>query len=91
MNISSENAIFEYLLANVKDTICTYYFFAAWEKVICDASQIEVVLNILNALSKAGVFLPCCVSPPVSVLAYGKYAPSLGERWALPDEKNPRP
>jgi type II restriction enzyme len=50
MGILSENAAFEYLLANLKDTIRTYDFFVAWEKVLSNVSQIEVALNILNSL-----------------------------------------
>lgn len=50
MGILSENAAFEYLLSNLKDTIRTYDFFVAWEKVLGNVSQIEVSLNILNSL-----------------------------------------
>ena len=50
MGILSENAVFEYLLSNLKDTIRTYDFFVAWEKVLGNVSQIEVSLNILNSL-----------------------------------------
>ena len=50
MGISSENAAFEYLLANLKDTIRTYDFFVAWNKVLGNVSKIEVPLNILNTL-----------------------------------------
>lgn len=50
MGILSENAAFEYLLSNLKDTIRTYDFFVAWEKVLGNVSQIEISLNILNSL-----------------------------------------
>lgn len=50
MGILSENAAFEYLLSNLKDTIRTYDFFVAWEKVLGNVSQIEVALNIMNTL-----------------------------------------
>ena len=50
MSILSENAAFEYLLSNLKDTIRTYDFFVAWEKVLGNVSGIEVALNILNTL-----------------------------------------
>ena len=50
MSILSENAAFEYLLSNLKDTIRTYDFFVAWEKVLGNVSGIEVSLNILNTL-----------------------------------------
>ena len=43
MGILSENAAFEYLLSNLKDTIRTYDFFVAWEKVLGNVSQIEFV------------------------------------------------
>ena len=50
MGILSENAAFEYLISNLKDTIRTYDFFVAWEKVLGNVSDIEVALNILNTL-----------------------------------------
>lgn len=50
MGILSENAAFEYLLANLKDTIRTYDFFVAWDKVMGNVSRVEVSLNILNTL-----------------------------------------
>jgi type II restriction enzyme len=50
MGILSEDAAFEYLLSTLKDTIRTYYFFVAWDKVLGNVSQIEVSLNILNTL-----------------------------------------
>jgi type II restriction enzyme len=50
MGILSENAAFEYLLSNLKDTIRTYDFFVAWGKVLGNVSRIEVALNILNTL-----------------------------------------
>ena len=50
MGILSENAAFEYLTSNLKDTIRTYDFFVAWEKVLGNVSKVEVALNILNTL-----------------------------------------
>ncbi|MDI6641993.1 MAG: type II restriction endonuclease [Elusimicrobiota bacterium] len=50
MGILSENAAFEYLMTHLKDTIRTYDFFVAWEKVLGNVSQVEVALNILNSL-----------------------------------------
>lgn len=50
MGILSENAAFEYLLSNLKDTIRTYDFFVAWGKVLGNVSRIEISLNILNTL-----------------------------------------
>ena len=50
MGILSENAAFEYMLASLKDTIRTYDFFVAWEKVLGNVSQVEVSLNIMNSL-----------------------------------------
>ncbi len=50
MGILSENAALEYLLSTPKDTIRTYDFFVAWEKVLGNVSKIEVSLNILNTL-----------------------------------------
>lgn len=50
MGILSENAAFEYLLSSLKDTIRTYDFFVAWDKVLGNVSQIEIALNIMNTL-----------------------------------------
>lgn len=50
MGILSEHAALEYLLSTPKDTIRTYDFFVAWEKVLGNVSKIEVALNILNTL-----------------------------------------
>jgi type II restriction enzyme len=50
MGILSENAALEYLLSNLKDTIRTYDFFVAWDKVLGNVSKIEVALNIMNTL-----------------------------------------
>ena len=46
----SDNEVFEYILENLKDTIHTYDFFVAWEKVLRNVSEIEISLNILNTL-----------------------------------------
>lgn len=50
MGILSKNGEFEYLTSNLKDTIRTYDFFVAWEKVLGNVSNVEVALNILNSL-----------------------------------------
>ena len=50
IGILSNNAAFEYLLSTLKDTIRTYDFFVAWEKVLGNVTQMEVALNILNSL-----------------------------------------
>lgn len=50
MGILSKDAAFEYLLSTLKDTIRTYDFFVAWEKVLGNVLQMEVSLNILNTL-----------------------------------------
>lgn len=44
------NAVFGYLVDNMKETIRSWDFFVAWEKVIDKVGQTEVVLNILNYL-----------------------------------------
>ena len=38
MGILSDNDAFEYLLSNLKDTIRTYDFFVAWDKVFFNVS-----------------------------------------------------
>ncbi|MBN2879288.1 MAG: type II restriction endonuclease [Clostridia bacterium] len=50
LGVLSENAVFSYIIDNLKDTIRTYDFFVAWEKVVNNVSEIEVALNILNSL-----------------------------------------
>lgn len=50
MGILSKDDAFAYLLSYLKDTIRTYDFFVAWEKVFANVSKIEVPLNILNSL-----------------------------------------
>ena len=50
INIFSENEVFENLIANLRETIYTYDFFVAGEKVKENTLKIEVVLNILNTL-----------------------------------------
>ena len=54
MGIRSENEAFEYLISNLKDTIRTYDYFVAWEKVLGNISKIEVSLNIMNTLIGKG-------------------------------------
>ena len=49
MGILSENAAFEYLISNLKDTIRTYDFFVAWEKVLGNVAKVEVALNNCKA------------------------------------------
>ena len=50
LGVLSENAAFSYIIDNLKDTIRTYDFFVAWEKVVKNVSEIEIALNILNSL-----------------------------------------
>ncbi|MHB8280875.1 MAG: DpnII family type II restriction endonuclease, partial [Candidatus Humimicrobiaceae bacterium] len=50
IGILSKKAAFEYLIANLKDTIRTYDYFVAWEKVLGNISKSEVLLNIMNTL-----------------------------------------
>lgn len=44
------NAVFQYLINNMKETIRGWDFFVAWEKVVDKVADIEVVLNIFNYL-----------------------------------------
>lgn len=50
LGIHAPKNVFEYLLANLKDTIRTYDFYVAWDNVLSNVSHIEVALNILNSL-----------------------------------------
>lgn len=49
-NLTSKEDVFEYFMSYLKDTIRTYNFFVAWDKVLGNVSNIEVRLNILNSL-----------------------------------------
>jgi len=48
--LDNEKKVFDYLLNNLKDTIKTYDFFVAWDKILCNISKIEILLNIMNTL-----------------------------------------
>lgn len=50
MSLLSENAVFEFLISNLKDTIRTYDFFVAWGKdYIVFTFQIEVpILTVVK-------------------------------------------
>lgn len=50
MGILTKNAAFEYLTSSLKETIRTYDFFVAWDKVLDNVSKVEVALNIMNTL-----------------------------------------
>lgn len=50
LGILSEKEAFDYLISHLKDTIHTYDFFVAWEKILGNVSKVEVSLNILNSL-----------------------------------------
>mgnify|MGYP000191074546 CR=1 FL=1 len=46
----NEEEVFYYLINNFKQTIRTWDYFVAWDKIIKRVSKIEVTLNILNYL-----------------------------------------
>lgn len=50
LGFHSKNEAFGYLLSGLKDTIRTYDFFVAWEKVLGNVAKIEIALNIMNSL-----------------------------------------
>ena len=50
INVCDADEAFNFLIDNLKDTIRTYDFFVAWEKVLGNAASVEVSLNILNSL-----------------------------------------
>ena len=50
LDLRTEDAVFDYLLLKLKETIRTHDFFVAWEKVLSNVGKIEVPLNILNTL-----------------------------------------
>ncbi len=47
---SNPDEVFKYLIDNMKETIRSWDFFVAWEKVMNKVGSVEVVLNILNYL-----------------------------------------
>lgn len=50
INCKNENDVFEYLINNLKNTIISWDFFVAWEKVINNVKDVEDSLNLLNYL-----------------------------------------
>jgi len=50
LGCTNSDEVFKYLLDHMKETIRSWDFFVAWEKVINKVKSIEVVLNILNYL-----------------------------------------
>ena len=50
LGCANSDEVFKYLLSNMKQTIKSWDFFVAWEKVMNKVESIEVVLNILNYL-----------------------------------------
>lgn len=50
LKLISNDDVFGYLISNFRETIKTYNFFVAWQKVVGNISQVEISLNILNSL-----------------------------------------
>ncbi len=50
LGISTEKEGFDYLMSTLRQTIRSYDFFVAWEKVLDNVSDVEIPLNILNSL-----------------------------------------
>lgn len=50
LGCTNADEVFKYLIDHMKETIKSWDFFVAWEKVINKVESIEVVLNILNYL-----------------------------------------
>ena len=50
LNCVDEDEVFQYLINSMKETINSWDFFVAWEKIINRVGSIEVTLNILNYL-----------------------------------------
>jgi type II restriction enzyme len=48
--ISTEEEGFNYLMSTLKQTIRSYDFFVAWDKVLNNVADIEIALHILNSL-----------------------------------------
>lgn len=50
LGCANTDEVFKYLLDHMKETIKSWDFFVAWEKVMNKVGSIEVILNILNYL-----------------------------------------
>lgn len=50
MGISTKEEAFSYFILHLRETIYTYDFFVAWDKVLGNVANVEVTLNILNSL-----------------------------------------
>lgn len=50
LGCANEEELFNYLIDNLTETIRSWDFFVAWEKVMNKVGTVEVVLNILNYL-----------------------------------------
>ena len=50
LKLNNEQEIFNYIMQNLKDTIRTYDFFVAWDKVINNVASIELYLNMMNSI-----------------------------------------
>ncbi len=50
LGLHSMDEVFNYLTGSLKNTIKSYDFFVAWEKVLGNVAKIEIALNILNSL-----------------------------------------
>ena len=49
-NLSSENAIFDYLMNTLKPSILVWSYFVNWDKVFTNTKKVEIALNTLNYL-----------------------------------------
>lgn len=50
LNLSDDDAVFNYLLTNIKPSNTLWGYFVNWEKVFREAGAIEIELNLLNYL-----------------------------------------
>lgn len=50
LNLADDEAVFSYLLSNIKPSNTLWGYFVNWDKVFRQAGSIEVELNILNYL-----------------------------------------
>lgn len=50
LNLKTEDEVFEYIIKNLKNTICSFDFFVDFEKVLRHVKDIEIELNMLDYL-----------------------------------------
>ena len=56
LNCNSDDEVFSYLVATLKETIKSWDYFVNWKKVIHNYREVERSLNLLNTMSISFLF-----------------------------------